>query len=86
MNTQSIIVPQISTFPGHEARARLILRWLVKLNVVEPELTTCGRTYNKMAYAVAPGARRVVKNPDALPFDRSSTGWKSSPSAASIPR
>ncbi|RMN18019.1 hypothetical protein ALQ64_05462, partial [Pseudomonas cannabina] len=55
MNTQSIIVPQISTFPGHETRARLILRWLVKLNVVEPELTTCGRAYNKMAYAVAPG-------------------------------
>ncbi|MDY2565121.1 sugar ABC transporter ATPase [Pseudomonas syringae] len=68
MNTQSIIVPQISTFPGHEARARLILRWLVKLDVVEPELTTCGRTYNKMAYAVASGAKRVVKNPDALPF------------------
>ncbi|WP_024693961.1 hypothetical protein [Pseudomonas syringae] len=68
MNTQSIIVPQISTFPAHEARARLILRWLIKLNVVEPELTTCGRAGNKMAYAVAPGARRVVQNPEALPF------------------
>ncbi|KPX16419.1 Uncharacterized protein ALO71_00216 [Pseudomonas amygdali pv. dendropanacis] len=74
MNTQSIIVPQISTFPGHEARARLILRWLVKLDVVEPELTTCGRTYNKMVYAVAPGARRVVKHPDALPFGQTVNG------------
>ena len=26
MNTQSIIVPQISSFPGHEAKARAILR------------------------------------------------------------
>ena len=40
MNTQSIIVPQISSFPAHEAKARAILRWLVKLDVVEESLTT----------------------------------------------
>ena len=74
MNTQSIIVPQISSFPGHEARARLILRWLVKLDVVEEQLSTCGRTYNKMAYAIAPGARRVVEHPDALPFGQAVNG------------
>lgn len=74
MNSQSILVPQISGFPGREARARLILRWLVKLNVVEPELTTCGRTSNKMAYAIAPGARAVVENPEALPFGQSVNG------------
>ncbi|MFS2160811.1 sugar ABC transporter ATPase [Pseudomonas sp. Pseusp122] len=74
MNTQSIIVPQISSFPGHEARARLILRWLVKLDVVEEQLSTCGRTYNKMAYAIAPGARRVVEHPEALPFGQTVNG------------
>jgi hypothetical protein len=74
MNTQSIIVPQISSFPGHEARARLILRRLVKLDVVEEQLSTCGRTYNKMAYAIAPGACRVVEHPDALPFGQAVNG------------
>ena len=74
MDTQSIIVPQISSFPAHEAKARAILRWLVKLNVVEESLTTCGRSFNRMAYAVAPGARRFVENPDALPFGQPVNG------------
>ncbi|KGF66530.1 hypothetical protein [Pseudomonas lutea] len=74
MDTQSIIVPQISSFPAHEAKARAILRWLVKLNVVEESLTTCGRSFNRMAYTVAPGARRVVENPDALPFGQPVNG------------
>lgn len=74
MNTQSIIVPQISDFPAHEARARLILRWLMNKNIIEQELTTCGRSFSKMAYAVAPGARDVVENPDALPFGQAING------------
>lgn len=71
---QRILVPQISTFPNHEARARLMLRWLVQRNVVEPELSTCGRTGNRMAYAIAPGARRVVLHPDRLPFGQPVNG------------
>lgn len=74
MNTQSIIVPQISSFPAHEAKARAILRWLVKLDVVEESLTTCGRSFNRMAYAIAPGARRFVENPDALPYGQPVNG------------
>jgi hypothetical protein len=74
MNTQSIIVPQISSFPAHEAKARAILRWLAKLGVVEESLTTCGRSFNRMAYAIAPGARRFVENPDALPYGQSING------------
>ncbi|WP_268799827.1 sugar ABC transporter ATPase [Pseudomonas huanghezhanensis] len=74
MNTQSIIVPQISSFPARQAKARAILRWLVKLDVVEEALSTCGRSYNKMAYAIAPGARRFVDNPDALPYGRPVNG------------
>jgi hypothetical protein len=65
---QAIIVPKISSFPGHEARARAIVRWLVQQNVIEAQLSTCGRTFNKMAYGVAPGARRVVERPQLLPF------------------
>ena len=67
---QAILVPQISSFPGHEARARLIVRWLVKQNIIQPELTTCGRTFKRMAYGIAAGARRVVERPELLPFER----------------
>ena len=68
MNSQSILVPKISTLPVHEPRARAIVRWLVRKNIIEEELTTCGRTGNGMAYAIAPGAREVVLHPEALPF------------------
>src|SRR3990167_7762057 len=34
---QAIIVPKISSFPGHEARARAIGRWLVQQNVIEEQ-------------------------------------------------
>ena len=40
MNSQSIIVPKISTLPVHEPRARAIVRWLVRKNIIEEELTT----------------------------------------------
>jgi hypothetical protein len=58
MNSQSIIVPKISTLPVHEPRARAIVRWLVRKNIIEEELTTCGRTGNGMAYAIAPAVPR----------------------------
>ncbi|MDM8347441.1 sugar ABC transporter ATPase [Pseudomonas sp. sp1636] len=67
---QAIIVPKISSFSGHEARARAIVRWLVQQDVIEAQLSTCGRTFNKLAYGIAPGARRVVEEPALLPFDR----------------
>lgn len=74
MSSQSIIVPQISSFPAREAMARKILRWLVTLDVVEPELSTCGRSGNRMAYAIAPGARKVVEHPELLPFGQALNG------------
>ncbi|MDQ0122511.1 hypothetical protein J2W17_001456 [Pseudomonas lini] len=68
MNSQSIIVPKISTLPVHEPRARAVVRWLVRKNIIKEELTTCGRTGNRMAHAIADGARAVVLHPQALPF------------------
>ena len=68
MNSQSIIVPKISTLPVHEPRARAIVRWLVRKNIIEEQLSTSGRTGNRMAHAIAPGAREVVLHPKALPF------------------
>ncbi len=74
MSSQSIIVPQISSFPGHEGAARLMLRWLVQKNMVEAQLSTCGLTGNRMGYAIAEGARQVVEQPEALPFGQPVNG------------
>lgn len=71
---QTIIVPQISSFPGHEARAALILRWLAQRNIVAAQVSTCGRTGKRMAFAMAPGARRVVERPELLPFGQPVNG------------
>ena len=73
-HSQAIIVPRISTFPGHEARARKVLRWLVERRIVEALPTTCGRGAGGMAYAIAPGARAVVRHPERLPFGQPING------------
>lgn len=74
MITQSIIVPKISTVPVHEPRARAILRWLVREKVIEEQLSTCGSTGSRMAYAIADGARKIVERPDLLPFGQAING------------
>lgn len=74
MASQSIIVPQISSFPGHEGKARLILRWLSKREIIAPLASTCGRGPGGMAYAIAPGARRIVEHPELLPFGQAING------------
>ncbi|MBB2495617.1 sugar ABC transporter ATPase [Aquipseudomonas ullengensis] len=71
---QIILVPQISSLPGHEAKAWALLRWLVKRNIVEEQPTTCGRGGRGMAYAIAPGARQIVQRPELLPFGRPLNG------------
>lgn len=74
MTFQSIIVPKISTVPVHEPRARAILRWLVREKVIEEQLSTCGRTGNRMGYAIAEGARKVVQRPQLLPYGQPVNG------------
>lgn len=71
---QIILVPQISSVPGHEARARAMVRWLVQRNIVEALPSTCGRCPGGMAYGVAPGAAGVVERPEQLPFGRAING------------
>ncbi|MBC9252027.1 sugar ABC transporter ATPase [Pseudomonas alcaligenes] len=71
---QIILVPQISSLPGHEAKAWALLRWLIKRDIVEAQPSTCGRGARGMAYAIAPGARAVVEHPERLPFGRPLNG------------
>ena len=70
---QSIIVPQISTFPDAEGKARQVLRWLHKRQLVATELTTCGRLGNRMAYAIGEGARQLP-HAGRLPFGQPCNG------------
>ena len=74
MNHQRILVPRQSTVIAHEARARAILRWLVREKVVEDTLSTCGSTGNRMAYALAEGARKVALHPERLPLGQPVNG------------
>jgi len=74
MNTHCILVPRISTFPAHEAKARAILRWLSKRGIVEALPTTCAGGANGMAYAIGPGARQVVEHPHRLPYGQAING------------
>ena len=53
LQQQSIIVPQISTYPDPEGRARKVLRWLSQQRIVEPQLSTCVAGGNGMGYALA---------------------------------
>lgn len=73
-DNQLILVPQISRFPAHEARARAILRWLVRLDVVAELPSTCARGASAMGYAIAPGAAAVVEAPEQLPFGQPVNG------------
>lgn len=74
MTAQLILVPQISSVPAHEAKARQLLNWLAKREIVAALPTTCGQGGNGMAHAIGPGARRVVEQPQLLPFDQRHNG------------
>ena len=80
INMQSIIVPQISTYPAPEARARKVLAWLTAQQIIAEQLSTCGSLSNRMAYAITEGIRQVMDIPqgvvadECLPFRRSVHG------------
>jgi hypothetical protein len=80
INMQSIIVPQISTYPAPEARARKVLAWLTAQQIIAEQLSTCGSHGNRMAYAITEGIRQVMDIPqgvvadECLPFRRSVHG------------
>ncbi len=73
-HSHAIVVPRISTFPGHEAKARLILRWLAERRIVEALPTTCARGVGGMGYAMASGASDVVLHPERLPGSETLNG------------
>ncbi|MDH0335721.1 sugar ABC transporter ATPase [Metapseudomonas otitidis] len=71
---QLIIVPQVSSVPGHQALAGRLLRWLVQSGVVEAVPSAFGRGGNRALHAPAAGARRVVEHPERLPIGQPGCG------------
>jgi rubredoxin len=76
MPDQLIIVPQISSMPGHEAKAGIILRWLTNRGIVEALPTRCGRGAGGMAYGIGPNAREVARHPQRLPYGQPLNGME----------
>lgn len=71
---QLILVPQISSVPGHHALAGRMLRWLVRQDVVEALPSAFARGGNRMVHALAPGARKVAEHPGHVPLGQPRTG------------
>ncbi len=74
MTEQLILVPQISTVPAHESQAQRLLNSLIRRGIVEALPSTCGQTGNRMGWAIASGARQVVRHPERLPFGQPHNG------------
>lgn len=70
-----IIVPKISSYPGPEARARVMLRWLIERGVVEAQLTACG-VNGQWAHAIGPRVNEVIEPAGMalLPYDQPCNG------------
>lgn len=68
------IVPARSMYPNKEQKVLEILAWLVKENIVSPELTDCILDEDNLGYAVADGARNVLTDPQSAPFDLLTSG------------
>jgi hypothetical protein len=68
------IVPVIANFPDKEKKAAEILRWLVEIKAVQPELSECINTRSYDAYAIDKGAKKLSTRPRDLPFNESTNG------------
>lgn len=58
---QFILAPRISSYPGAEAKAREVLRWLVKEEIVQPFPSRC--VPYATGYAPAAGVSKVLTGP-----------------------
>jgi hypothetical protein len=68
------IVPVLPFFPGKEKKIAEILKWLVEIKAVKPELSECTWHLNSPGYAIDKGAKKLSKQPRALPFGQERCG------------
>ncbi|MBX7227483.1 MAG: hypothetical protein K1X55_15720 [Chitinophagales bacterium] len=68
------IIPILSDYPNRMAKSKEILDWLVSESIINPIMSDCILSASKKGYSVSAGARRIVLNPDELPFDLNVNG------------
>jgi hypothetical protein len=62
------IVPKIKEYPGNKQKAKEILNWLIEQDIVKSELTD-SVLGSPLGYSVSNGAKKIVDEPEYLPFD-----------------
>lgn len=68
------IVPAIADFPDRENKTKDILKWLIEIKAVKPELSECTWYNDQMGYAIDKGAKKLTENPKELPFKQNRNG------------
>jgi hypothetical protein len=67
------IVPKVKEYPHHKQKAGEIINWLTSRDIIKTHLSDC--TLGKdLGYAVSEGAKKVVEEPEYLPFDLITNG------------
>ncbi len=75
MGTVSIsLVPRISEFKNKEERAKMIIDWLIEIDAIKPIKSNCVLGLEELGYAISNGAKKIVTEPEYLPFDLSANG------------
>ena len=67
------IIPKTRNFPANKEKAASIVKWLCDQNIIQPEMSDCILS-SSAGYAIAVGAKAVVKEPEYLPFDLTTNG------------
>ena len=67
------IVSKIKDYPNRDIKAKEVLHWLVKDDIVKPELSDCILGSGD-GYAISIGAKKIVEEPEELPFDLITNG------------
>jgi hypothetical protein len=68
------IIPKISVFPDKELKIKLILDWLITLDIIKPELSACLLGPDDLGYSISQGAEFVVEEPKYLPTTFTTNG------------
>jgi len=75
MGTVSIsLVPRISEVKNKEKRAKRIIDWLIEIDAIKPMKSNCILGPEEFGYAISNGAKKIVTEPDYLPYGLSANG------------
>lgn len=68
------LVPRISEFKNQEEKAKEIIDWLIEIDVIKSKESKCVLGLEDYGYAISNGAKKIVTEPDYLPYDLSANG------------